>query len=76
MVLDYLIYLVQAWFSFRLAFKSKTSSGDTLNYFIIMRNPGEVSQCLQRNILLYHTPDISTLPNLLLVCYHLISSTS
>lgn len=41
-----------------------------------MRNPGEVSQCLQRNILLYHTPDISTQPNLLLVCYNLISSTS
>lgn len=58
MVLDYLIYLAQACFSsfsLVLAFKFKTTSGDNLNYLIIMKNPGEVSQCLQRTILLYHT---------------------
>lgn len=59
-----------------LVFKSKITSGDNLKYFIIMRNPGEVSQCLQRRTLLYHTPDLSTQPDLLLVYYSLISLTS
>lgn len=41
-----------------------------------MKNPWEVSDCLQRSVLLYQTPDFSAQPNLLLVYYRLISSSS